>query len=95
MAAVVVITTTGTGQAADWIALGPGDHIIDLTWAGSPGDADLQSRPPGGTFRDVEDSAGVINATANKSIRVSGNRDYSVDVNTHTSALRVEASRCE
>lgn len=94
MAAVNAIVTTGTGQASDWVTLAEGDHVLHFTWAGSAGDADLQMRPPGGTFRDTEDSAGVVNITANRSVRVSGGCDYSVDVNTHTSALRVEATKC-
>jgi hypothetical protein len=91
------ITTTGTGQAADFIRVGPGDHVIEFTWAGSAGDADLQNRisSDSGTFRDTYDSAGVVNITANKSVRVSGNQDYNVDVTTHTSALTVTATACE
>lgn len=97
MASVGKITTTGTGQAADFLRLGPGDHVLEFTWAGSAGDADLQNRTSNdsGTFRDTYDSAGVVNITANKSVRVSGNQDYSVDVTTHTSALSVTASACE
>jgi hypothetical protein len=90
------ITTTGTGQAADFIRTGPGDHVLEFTWAGSAGDADLRNRSnEQASFRDTYDSAGVVNITANKSVRVSGNQDYSVDVTTHTSALTVTAHACE
>ena len=96
MALVNKITTTGTGQAADFIRTGPGDHVLEFTWAGSAGDADLQNRSnEQAAFRDTFDSAGVVNITANKSVRVSGNQDYSVDVTTHTSALTVTAHACE
>ena len=95
MAQVNKIITTGTGQAADWLTLSSGDHVLHFTWVGSPGDADLQLRPSSGTFRDAENSSGVVNITANRSVRVSGGCDYSVDVNTHTSVLYVEASKCD
>ena len=97
MASVNRIVTSGTGQAADFLRVGPGDHVLEFTWAGSAGDADLQNRSidDAGTFRDTFDSAGVVNITANKSVRVSGNQDYSVDVTTHTSVLSVTASACE
>ena len=96
MALVNKLTTTGTGQAADFILTGPGDHVLEFTWAGSAGDADLQNRSSADVaFRDTHDAAGVINITANKSVRVSGNQEYSVDVNTHTSALTVTAHACE
>lgn len=97
MAQVQKITTTGTGAAADYISVGPGDHVLEFTWAGSVGDADLQNRATGqgAAFRDTYDSAGVVNITVNKSVRVSGNQDYSVDVTTHTSALTVTAHACE
>ena len=94
MAQATVVTTTGTGQAADWITLPEGDHLLHITWAGSAGDLDVIHRPPQGTFRDVYDSDGVVNITSNKSIRVSGGCDYSVDVNTHTSAATVVATKC-
>jgi hypothetical protein len=96
MAQVNKIVTTGTGQAADFIRLGPGDHVLEFTWAGSAGDADLQERisSDSGTFRDSNDVSGVVNITSNISYRVSGNCDYSVDVNTHTSALTVQATSC-
>ena len=90
------LTTTGTGQAADFIRVGPGDHVLEFRWAGSAGDADLQNKSvDSSTFADTYDSAGVVNITANKSVRVSGNQDYSVDVTTHTSALTVTAHSCE
>lgn len=93
MAQVNKITTTGTGQAADHIDVGPGDHTIDCTWAGSAGSATLVSRIPGSsTWITVEDAAGDVTITANKSVRVAGNREYSVTVTTHTSALSVIAN---
>ena len=96
MAQVAKITTTGTGQAADFLRLGPGDHVLEFRWSGSAGDADLQNKSvDSSTFADTYDSAGVVNITANKSVRVSGNQDYSVDVTTHTSALSVTAHACE
>ena len=95
MAQVNAITTTTTGVCADFIRLGPGDHILDFTWAGSAGNADLQNRNHGGTFRDSYDADGVVNITANKSVRVSGSQDYTVDVNTHTSALTVTPTACD
>ena len=96
MAQVSTVVTAGTGQAADWITLPPeGDYVLHITWAGSAGDADLTMRPVGGTFRDAYDSAGVVNITANKSVRVSGGCDYSLDVTTHTSAATMVATKCE
>ena len=94
MAAVQAVLTTGTGQAVDWLTLAEGDHILHITWAGSPGDADVTLRPPNGTFRDAYDSAGVVNITANKSVRVAGGCDYSLDVTTHTSAATMVATKC-
>ncbi len=96
MAQVNKIITSGTGQAADYISVGPGDHVIQFRWQGSAGDLDLQDRDSGTTvFADTHDSAGVVNITANKSVRVSGGRDYSVDVTTHTSVCWITASKCE
>lgn len=96
MASVSKIVTSGTGQSADFIRCGPGDHVLELTWTGSAGDADVQHRHANDTaiFRDLYDSNGVVNNTANRSYRVSGNQDYTVDVNTHTSVLHVTATSC-
>src|SRR5690606_35380221 len=96
MAAVARLVVASTGQAVDYLALGPGDHVLHFTWAASPGDADLTVRPPGGTFRDVVDGAGeTVNVTSDLSIRVSGGCDYSVYVTTATSALEVVATQCD
>ena len=96
MAVVGKVITTGTGVAADSIMAGPGDHVLDITWAGSAGDTGIVSRAPGDTtWIDVEDASGVIAITTNASIRVSGNREYTLDVTTHTSAASMKASACE
>jgi|694.fasta_scaffold102057_1 hypothetical protein len=95
MAQVATVTTTGTGQAADWVSCGPGDHVLDCTWAGSAGEATLNSRGPGQTtWVTLEDAAGEVVLTANKSVRVAGNREYSCTVTTHTSALSIVANSC-
>ena len=95
MAKVSSITTTGTGQSDDYLDLGPGDHTIDCTWAGSAGEATLVSRIPGQTtWITLEDAAGDVTFTANKSVRVAGNRQCSVTVTTHTSALSIVANAC-
>jgi len=96
MAAVGTVTTSGTGVAEDFLRLGPGDHVLDVTWAGSAGDTGIVSRAPGDTtWIDVEDSSGVIAITTNASIRVSGNREYTLNVATHTSAASMKAGACE
>ena len=96
MAAVATVTTSGTGQAADWLRTGPGDHTLDCTWAGGAGEATLVSRGIGQeTWITVEDSAGDVTIDANKAVRVAGNREYSVTVTTHTSALSIVANACE
>jgi len=96
MAVVNKVVTTGTGVSADSLMLGPGDHTLDITWAGSPGAAGIVSRIPGNsTWIDVEDSSGVIAITANASYRVAGNREYALDVDTHTSAASMVPNACE
>jgi len=95
MAQVNKVTTTGTGQAADWISVGPGEHVLDCTWGGSAGEATLVSRGPGQeTWINLEDAAGEVVLTANKAVRVAGNREYSATVATHTSALSIVANSC-
>ena len=96
MSAVGTVTTSGTGVANTFLRLGPGDHVLDITWAGGAGDTGIVSRAPGDTtWIDVEDSNGVIAITSNASIRVSGNREYTFDVTTHTSAASMKAGSCE
>lgn len=87
------VTTSGTG-GSDHLSLGSGyDWMVEVTWAGSAGDADLQGRYGQDTFIDIEDSAGVVNITANKSIIVPGGGDIRLDVTTHTSAATMTATR--
>lgn len=97
MASVGKVTTTGTGEAVDWVTLGPGDHFLYFIWAGSAGIATPIVRAPGTTtYIDVKDNTNtVISITTNDAIRVGGGQEYSVDVGTHTSAVSVTAVKCE
>ena len=97
MAAVTKVVTTGTGVAADWLVAGPGDHVITVRWAGSAGAGTLQERPsPGSAWADVETSPGTTADVAkNVSFRVAGGREYTIDVDTHTSAATVTIEACE
>jgi hypothetical protein len=96
MSAVGTVTTVGTGIATTFLRLGPNDHVLDITWAGSAGATGIVSRAPGdSTWIAVEDSSGVISITANASVRVSGNREYTLNVATHTSAASMKAGACE
>ena len=99
MARTTKVVTTGTGRAADHLSAGPGDHVITVRWAGSAGAGTLQERPTGGSdsdWADVETSPGTA-ADVNKAVsfRVAGNRDYTIDVDTHTSAASVTIEACE
>jgi hypothetical protein len=96
MSAVGTVITSGTGVATTFLRLGPGDHVLDITWAGGAGDTGIVSRALGDTrWIDVEDSSGVIAITTDASVRVSGNREYTLDVTTHTSAASMKAGACE
>jgi len=85
------IVTTGTG-ASDSMKLPPrGDFMLFITWAGTPGDADLQIGVDG-TFVDMtNDSLATINITKGLAIRVPGGLSYRLDVNTHSSVATMKA----
>jgi hypothetical protein len=97
MAATSKIVTTGTGQAVDHIALGPGRHWLHFQWASGAGSATPKVRNSAGgtTWRTVTDSAGDVTIDSDDSIIVFGNAQYSVDVGTHTSALTVTTEQAE
>ena len=96
MPATDKIVASATGLAADWIATSTGDHVIQFRWAGSPGLADLVMRSNGAAFADAIDASGSkIAVSTNTAWVVAGGSDYSVEVDTATSALTVTAIRCE
>jgi hypothetical protein len=79
------VTTTGTG-GSDYVALGQGEYVCQVVWAGSAGDLDLQAGD-GTNFTDVLDASGnVVNITSSYATVVVGGMSYRADVNTHTSA---------
>lgn len=93
MSANFVITATATGASSS-VYLAPGEWVLALT-SSSWGDADLQASADGrSTFIDVTDTSGVINATANKLVRVAGGLYYRLDVNTFTADIVLTAQRC-
>ena len=97
MAAVdkITVAESATGLAADWLTLGAGDHVIQFRWAGSAGAADLVMRSNEAAFADVIGADGSkVAVTTNTAVVVAGGSDYSVEVDTATSALTVTAVRC-
>ena len=87
------IVASETGLSSDWIATGAGDHVIQFRWAGTPGVADLVMRSNGAAFADVIGCDGKVAVTTNTAVVVAGGSDYSVEVDTATSALTVTAIR--
>lgn len=95
MAAVNKIVVSATGLSSDWLTLGAGDHVIQFRWAGSAGAADLVMRSNNAAFADVIGTDGSkVAVTTNTAVVVVGGSDYSVEVDTATSALTVTAIRC-
>lgn len=94
MAQTARIVTSGTGIPNDaYLRVAKGNHWIGIRWAAGAGNLKLIERPIGGTdtdWADVIDNAGegVVVTTATSWL-VPGNREYSVDVTTHTSAATV------
>lgn len=89
MARVPSITTTGTGATTDWINTGPGEHVLRVRWAGSPGELTIKERDANSSqaWAGVEGPDGsVITVTGNKSIIVAGETDFRLNATTHTSA---------
>jgi len=97
MAATAKIITSGTGQATDHIALGPGKHYLHFRWASGSGSATPKIRNSAGdaAWATVTDSSGDVTVDADTTIIVFGNAQYSVDVGTHTSALTVTTEQAE
>jgi hypothetical protein len=91
---VDILTTTATGPTADHIATGPGDQVLSVTWAGSPGSTRIQHRGLGSTLPWIDlksPSDEDLDITANAAYRVPGNTEYRLNVTTHTSAATLAA----
>lgn len=86
----LTVVTDATGPS-DYITLRPGDHVLIVHWAGTPGDADLEVSGNGVDFVPAQDAAGPVNITSNYSVQVAGGVSYRLSVNSHTSAATFSA----
>ena len=92
MSIKATIQTTGTG-ASDSFDLESGEHTLLVSWAGTPGDADLEVGD-GETFvKAFGEDGDVVNITSNFSARVPGGVSYRLYVNTHSSVATMMAGR--
>lgn len=87
------ITSSSLGET-DYIFLRPGDHVLIVKWAGSPGDADLQVSGDGVNFVPARDAAGPVNVTSDFSCQIAGGVYYRMSINSNTSELSFSAHLC-
>lgn len=102
MASKTRIITSGSGTGVpesdgsdDYIRLPKGNYCLGFRWASTPGAASLVERRIGGAdteWADVIDGSGdAVQITTNTSWILTGGREYSIEIDTHSSVLTVDA----
>ena len=98
MAQASIITTSGTGIAADYIRLPKGWHRVFCRWAGEAGAGTLQERPAGSTdddWADIPFDGAAADVTTDTSFVVAGGCELGVQIDTHASALTIRVETVE